>query len=192
MDNQMITFLRESNNIEGVYDDLSLQQAIFAWEYCFDRAELTSSVILKTHKILMLHQSLLPIEKGYFRTEPVWVGGREALHYSQIREAIESWCMQVKAHISTSTPSWKRDHIQYEKIHPFIDGNGRTGRIFMNWQRHKAGLPILVIKASERKEYYKWFKKPESAQYEGGKKSAQWTMKKYGNTITWLTDPYRK
>ena len=51
----------------------------------------------------------------------------------------------------------KASHIAYERIHPFIDGNGRTGRMFMNWQRLKAGLPILVIKEKEKQEYYKWF-----------------------------------
>jgi len=48
-------------------------------------------------------------------------------------------------------------HINFEKIHPFIDGNGRIGRMLLNWQRVKLGLPVLVIKESEKQEYYKWF-----------------------------------
>jgi len=50
------------------------------------------------------------------------------------------------------------DHIHFEKIHPFVDGNGRMGRILMNWQRVKVGLQPLIIWASERQAYYAWFK----------------------------------
>ena len=49
------------------------------------------------------------------------------------------------------------NHVKFESIHPFVDGNGRTGRLLMNWIRIKIGLPILVIKESEKFEYYKWF-----------------------------------
>lgn len=153
-----IEFLRESNNIEDVWDDVALEQAILAWEYCKDQEELSPGVILKTHKILMLHQPLMPDEKGYFRHAPVWIGGREGLHYSQIHGAIEQWCTEVKTDILGERRLWKQRHVEYEKIHPFIDGNGRTGRIFMNWQRHRMGLPILVIKEEEKREYYSWFK----------------------------------
>lgn len=52
----------------------------------------------------------------------------------------------------------KNHHVEYEIIHPFVDGNGRTGRMFMNWERLKGGLPILVIhEGEEQQEYYKWF-----------------------------------
>jgi Fic family protein len=38
-----------------------------------------------------------------------------------------------------------------------MDGNGRIGRILLNWQRRYWNLPILIIKESEKEEYYKWF-----------------------------------
>ncbi len=50
-------------------------------------------------------------------------------------------------------------HVEYERIHPFVDGNGRTGRMFMNWWRMKNGLPVLVIhEGEEQMDYYQWFK----------------------------------
>ena len=149
-----IAFLRESNAIEAVYDDDSLDQAIYAWEYLKSQKELSIGVVLKTHKILMLHQPLRPNEKGYFRTVPVWIANREGLDHRYIRERMEVWTLNAWLH----SKNWKRHHIEFEKIHPFVDGNGRTGRMLMNWERRKAGLQILVIKESQRWQYYEWFR----------------------------------
>lgn len=150
-------FIRESNAIEGVYNEDSFTQAMYAWEYLKTKKELTPHVIKKTHKILMLNQSLQPDQKGYFRKCPVYIGGREAFRWELIQTAIEHWCEYIVS--SHNEMAIQEDHVRYEKIHPFIDGNGRTGRMFMNWQRLKAGLPILVIhEGKEQMEYYRWFK----------------------------------
>lgn len=161
-----LEFLKQSNAIESVYDYDSLKQAVIAWEYLKNEQDLTTSVILKTHKILMLHQPLRPNERGYFRTEQVWVSGREGLSWQKIEDAIAHWCMNVQDLIRNGQGEsqiflermTKEHHVVYEKIHPFIDGNGRTGRMFLNWERLKLGLPILVIKESEKQNYYQWFK----------------------------------
>jgi Fic family protein len=158
MNKKIIEFLRESNAIEGVYDEDSLKQAIYAWEYIEEQKELTPHDVLRTHAILMKNQNLLPSEKGYFRRCAVYIGGRQGLHHEKIAKAIDEWvtCMHQENQACETVSGAL--HIQYEKIHPFVDGNGRTGRIFMNWWRVKNGLPILVIKEGERQEYYKWFK----------------------------------
>lgn len=150
-----VEFLRESNNIENVWDDLSLQQAIFAWEFIKEKKKLTIENILKTHKILMLHQSLYGYEKGYFRKEFVSIGGR-ITPWENIPQGMQTWI--IGANLPQGEQEIKNAHISYEHIHPFIDGNGRTGRIFMNWQRIKAKLPVLIIKEKEKQLYYQWFK----------------------------------
>lgn len=156
-------FLKESNAIEGVYDNYSFHQAKRAWEYLIEQDQLTEEVVLKTHFILMKNK-LSPDKRGHFRTVPVYIGGKEARHYSLIKSALKTWLYFMNAeHLHEGLDERTKgyhimdDHVGYEKIHPFIDGNGRTGRMFMNWQRSKAGLPILVIKESEKQEYYKWF-----------------------------------
>lgn len=152
-------FLKESNAIEGVLDEASLKQAKVAWRYLKSQNKLEPHVILKTHKLLMLHQPrLLSNEKGYFRQIPIWVGGRQGSPHALVRQAIEAWCkksLQTTPQIDT-----KALHVEYEKIHPFVDGNGRTGRMFMNWQRLKITKePLIIIHAGtfEQTEYYGWF-----------------------------------
>lgn len=151
----VVEFLCESNAIEGVYDEDSLDQALYAWKYLSGEKKLDYGVLLKTHKVLMLHQKLYPNEKGYFRQIQVYIGGNEALHFSQIRVALYGWLKLVNDELCLR--DWQSLHVMYEGIHPFVDGNGRTGRMFMNWQRQRFGLPILVIKEVEKQDYYKWF-----------------------------------
>ena len=45
-------------------------------------------------------------------------------------------------------------HGEFVKIHPFIDGNGRTSRLLMNLEVIKYGYPPIVIKNEMRKDYY--------------------------------------
>ena len=66
--------------------------------------------------------------------------------------------MGANSEINVDEETIEQDHIWFEKIHPFEDGNGRTGRILMNIQRLNAGLPLLIIhEGKEQMEYYKWF-----------------------------------
>lgn len=157
MQKNEIEFLKESNAIEGVYDDDSLNQAKFAWEYLMSEDILTTHVILKTHKILMLHQKLYPNEKGYWRDCYVRVGGKTMPGPEMVPVLMRQWAFEaMRAHPPVDS---KELHIQYEQIHPFVDGNGRTGRMFMNWIRLKrTGEPLLIIKESEKEDYYNWFR----------------------------------
>jgi len=147
--------LEESNNIEGVFDNDSLEQATRAWEYVISQKELTPEVILKTHGILMRNQNLGIEEKGRFRRVGVRIGARYGLDWWLIEEAVKKWCKDIKK--SKTKGEIREKHIAFEIIHPFVDGNGRVGRILLNWQRVKNDLPILVIRNAEKFLYYAWF-----------------------------------
>jgi len=153
--NKTDQFLKESNAIEGVYSESALVHSMIAWQYLISQPKISIEVVLRTHKLLMYGQGLYPNELGYFRKIPVYIGEREGMSWTGIRTYMEEWVK--KANEDTRWSDIKLSHVAYEFCHPFVDGNGRTGRMFMNWARIKRGMKIKIIKSSERQKYYKWF-----------------------------------
>ena len=49
-------------------------------------------------------------------------------------------------------------HIDFEKIHPFEDGNGRTGRLLLNYELLKNNLPPVVISKEDRVKYFEFLR----------------------------------
>lgn len=109
----------------------------------------------------MLHQRLPGYQKGYFRDCEVTIGDQRGYPASEVPGAIQRWCDKI-----VTTTHWHDDdvdpiqlHVEYEAIHPFADGNGRTGRLFLNWMNVTLlGLPISVFRESDKQNYYKLFR----------------------------------
>lgn len=53
-------------------------------------------------------------------------------------------------------------HIEFEKIHPFEDGNGRTGRLLLNYELLKNNIPPVVIIKEDRVKYFEFLKNNDS------------------------------
>jgi len=54
-------------------------------------------------------------------------------------------------------------HIEFEKAHPFEDGNGRTGRLLINYELIKNNLPPVVIQEEDRVKYFEYLKNNDIA-----------------------------
>jgi Fic family protein len=150
--NDLKYFLSESNAIEGVYDDQSLEDSELAWKYLLHNKKLTIYSILKTHKILMQHHMW---DAGSFRDVNVRVGNYRAINHQFVPGAMRNWISGINKNLGSAnaTPIYL-DHIAFEKIHPFRDGNGRMGRILYNWERLKNGYKIEVFLYEKRQLYY--------------------------------------
>lgn len=165
-----IEFLRQSNYIEREYSEEALENSIKAWEYA-KRLKFKSPNNLSLKNIREIHRRLMirldPDIAGKFRRIQVGVmtkeGFREAIQWYFIKQELEALCDSSLNPYYLGEEYIKDWHIAFEHIHPFEDGNGRTGRIIMNLQRLKLGLPLLIINEGyEQFEYYKWFKEEKN------------------------------
>lgn len=114
--------------------------------------------------ILLLHKLLLggindPIA-GRFRKsdEYVRIGSFIAIPPELITERLKQILLEYTSNHQMhplEKISWF--HLEFETIHPFLDGNGRIGRILMNYQLLRWGFPTIIIRDKEKKMYYQGF-----------------------------------
>lgn len=120
--------------------------------------ELSEFDIKGIHNLVLADR---PEDRGIFRRVNVRIAGgltnpvQPYLIEPKIEELLNDYITWRKTmHIVECVALF---HLRFESIHPFIDGNGRTGRLLMNLQLIKAGLPAVNIKFSDRKRYYDAF-----------------------------------
>ncbi len=156
-----IEFLQQSNFIEGEMRDWALDDAVKAWSFVKGLDFFTIKDLLKAHRLLM--HNIRPDLAGKHRTVDVRVGWKIMPKPAVAKKEIFDWCVDMRRMKPRGNDADKEFqcrvmHVAFEQVHPFEDGNGRIGRMFLNWQRLKFKLPILIIKEKEKEDYYKWFK----------------------------------
>ena len=109
--------------------------------------ELGSDVILSLHKMLM--SNIRDEIAGRFRKddEYVRVGSHIAPAPKEINGSLENIIKRIA-----------RLHLAFEYLHPFMDGNGRIGRVINNYLLIREGFVPINIKFIDRKKYYDAFK----------------------------------
>lgn len=128
----------------------------FLEELINDNKELTEFDIKNIHAIVL--KGIDDEDAGRYRTENVIISGASHIPPESIRvpELMEKLIYRYD--------EWKEKyhpivvaallHAEFVKIHPFIDGNGRTARLLMNFEVMKNGYPPIIIKTEQRHKYY--------------------------------------
>lgn len=180
------SFCWSSNAIEG--NTLSLDETISLLEYDevsaghtfreYDEAKRLYSAIEKylsfehaditENWIKDIAYEVTGLERGY-RKENVYIGTlSEAIYYPPSHENIEELMTEYIQHIKPFSKMQLGDriahiakkHIEFERIHPFSDGNGRTGRVILNQALVNEGLlPIVIEPKSKYRSAFKEYDK---------------------------------
>ena len=133
-----------------------------AFEYVVTLADthspLTERVIKDIHSLILMNDAN---NKGVYRSVPVRILGanhtppQPYLVPVQMEQLIANYeTMKREKHIIEAIAEF---HLRFEGIHPFIDGNGRTGRLVLNLELMKAGLLPVNVKFADRALYYSCF-----------------------------------
>lgn len=128
----------------------------FVRELVKDNVPISENIIKQIHYLVLVDKKE---DRGVYRRVPVRIMGAKNepvqpyLIEPKMEQLIHSF-IESTEHIVTKLA---RFHIEFEGIHPFIDGNGRTGRLLVNLELMKAGYPPIDIKFADRIVYYNAF-----------------------------------
>lgn len=121
-----------------------------------DKTPLSESIIKHIHYLVLADKK---DDRGVYRRVPVRIMGakHEPVQPYLIEPCMEQLLQSYQESTEHIVPRLARFHIEFEGIHPFIDGNGRTGRLLVNLELMKAGYPPIDIKFTDRISYYNAF-----------------------------------
>ena len=121
-----------------------------------ENAEISEKLIKDIHYLVLADKK---DDRGVYRRIPVRIMGaaHEPVQPYLIIPKMEELLEQYKNSKEDIVTKLARFHIEFEDIHPFIDGNGRTGRLLINLELMKVGYPPIDIKFSDRLKYYEAF-----------------------------------
>ena len=128
----------------------------FVTELVKEKCEINERVIKQIHYLVLADKK---DDRGVYRRVPVRIMGaahetaQPYLIVTKMEELLRNY-LASEEHIVTKLA---RFHIEFEGIHPFIDGNGRTGRLLVNLELMKEGYPPIDIKFTDRIAYYNAF-----------------------------------
>jgi hypothetical protein len=125
-DFRLTAFIRESNLIEGIERDPTAEELAAATEF-MGEFELNIPVLNRLQRVFAPNKQIrdqtgLDVRVGDYIAPP---GG------PNIRRRLEA----ILGRANLGDDPWSV-HVAYETLHPYMDGNGRTGRMIWAWQMH--------------------------------------------------------
>lgn len=128
----------------------------FVSELVKNNIPISESVIKQIHYLVLADKKN---DRGVYRKIPVRIMGakHEPVQPYLIEPKMEQLLIDFNKSTEHIVTKLARFHIEFESIHPFIDDNGRTGRLLVNLELMKAGFPPIDIKFTDRIAYYNAF-----------------------------------
>lgn len=127
-----------------------------AWNYVKSSVKkginLNEDIVKELHNILMENIMV----GGIYRTQEVRITGANHVPPSpnEAYYELKNFYERLNDNIFNDIELAAYSHAEFVKIHPFVDGNGRTSRLLMNYQLIKLGYLPINIKKEDRLEYY--------------------------------------
>ena len=170
-------FIKESNLIDpqpsfaGVLipgaqvGDLLFDNQMAAWEFIQEAIKegLTANIALEIHRKLTKGVDFFELRgmSGNYRKCDVWIGGHKAPAAWALVDLMRGWWQEweeatarVQAgEADAKEEAWNMHHL-FESIHPFIDGNGRTGRLLLNTFLLNVNAEPVTVYYADRFDYY--------------------------------------
>lgn len=146
-------------SVREVFEAKNLARVI---AYKRDKAKTET---LSEELLLLLHQMLLggidDSIAGRFRRAGEYV--RVGAHIAPAPEHVARMMEAILLQYATDMDGYFLDkiakfHLDFETIHPFCDGNGRMGRVSINFQLIALGFPRVIIRNKDKQTYYRAFR----------------------------------
>lgn len=132
---------------------------LFVEELVRTPAPLTEKNILDIHSLVLMDRWE---DRGVYRRVPVMITSTQAKLPQpwQVPVEMERLLADYQNEMKPLHPAERAAlfHLRFESIHPFIDGNGRTGRLVLNLELMKEGFPPIDIKFHDRARYMAGFR----------------------------------
>ncbi len=121
-----------------------------------NKTAVSERVIKDIHSLVLMDRQM---DKGVYRSAPVRVGAFYPCQPFEVPVQIERLLLAYDdelqmLHVVERAAVF---HLRFETIHPFIDGNGRVGRMLLNLELMKSGMPPVNVKFTDRQRYYDCF-----------------------------------
>lgn len=122
------------------------------------KTPISETVISHIHSLVLADKTQ---DKGVYRSIPVRIMG--AIHEPPqpylVPVQMEQLMLEYQDMKEIMHPIERIAlfHLKFEGIHPFIDGNGRTGRLLLNLELMQEGYPAVNVKFADRQKYYNCF-----------------------------------